>query len=304
VRNALHESLVALLLVLGACNSSKPTLGASGGSAGSDVVTGPPCGYQQRGTLQQIAANVQVCLPLQVCTPSETCPRGLADCVAGACVFKPGYHGLATLPEAWATYYCDLPSGGCDGSVLNPRPYELAQALAAKYGPVCASAPDAPGTCVGIAAVPPQMAGNSQIARDPASGEDVSAWGLGMTGASGLCYRITGATGTAVIGISDRCAGYCKCGRGEYNECGACINAVDTTPECTCVGAAPPLYGSGCAEAAQCDWCASNNHPHFDLDNATFEHVCGAAGEHAGSCQLSAVEVVEECYPPNPAWPD
>jgi len=148
------------------------------------------------------------------------------------------------------------------------------------------------------------MAGNSQIARDPRSGEYVSAWGLGMTGASGLCYRITGTTGTAVIGITDRCAGSCKCGAAEYNECSACINAVDTTPECACVGAAPPLYDSSCGEPAPCDWCASNNHPHFDLDNATFEHVCGAAGQHAGSCRLSSVEAIEGCYPPSPNWPD
>ena len=126
-----------------------------------------------------------------------------------------------------------------------------------------------------------------------------------MTAASGLCYRITGPSGaSAVVGIADRCAGYCKCGAGDYNECGICINAPDTTTECTCVGSAPPQYQQSCAAAAQCDWCASNNHPHFDLDNATFQHVCGAPGLQNGTCKLAKVEVVADCFVPRADWPN
>lgn len=298
--------LLASLPLAAACASSDANQGAGAGAAGTSGTSGagPSCGYLGRGQRLEVSSSVAVCLPPVTCTPSESCPRGLADCIAGVCVPKPGYAGLATLPEAWATYYCDLASGACDGSVLKPRPLELANALAAKFGPLC-DASNAAVPCVGVAAVPPLMAGNSQIARDPSTGEYVPAWGLGMSGASGVCYRITGQSGTAVVGISDRCGGYCKCGTGAYSECSACLNQPDTTTECPCVGSAPPLYSSSCASGAvQCDWCASNNHPHFDLDNATFAHVCGEAGLHDGRCRLTRVEPLEDCYPANPSWPN
>jgi hypothetical protein len=152
------------------------------------------------------------------------------------------------------------------------------------------------------------MAGNSQVAVDPATGKTIAAWGLGMTAASGVCYEITGDGGTAVVGITDRCAGYCKCGSGAFNECGNCINQPDTTTECACVGTAPPLYtsccGRTCGAAQQCDWCANNNHAHFDLDVATFNHVCGPSGQSLGSCKLKTVRLIQNCYSPKPNWPN
>jgi hypothetical protein len=51
-----------------------------------------------------------------------------------------------------------------------------------------------------------------------------------------------------------------------------------------------------------CDWCASNNHPHFDLDDAAFAHVCGDQGAMYGSCQLSKARFVP-CLDPHPDWP-
>ncbi len=265
---------------------------------------GPTCGYKGKGRLLQVDGSVQVCVPPVVCTSSETCQRGLGTCIAGECVYTSSYAGLSTLPEAWSTYYCDLASGGCDGSVTKPRPYELAKSIVAKFGPVCADAKDTMGTCVGVAAAPALMVGNSRIAKDPATGSYVQAWGLGMTAASGVCYRVTGSGGTAVVALTDRCGGYCKCGSGSFSECSSCLNASDTTVACPCVGTAPPLYTAECAGAALCDWCASGNHPHFDFDNATFAHVCGEQGLHAGSCRLSKVEVVEDCYPASSTWPD
>jgi hypothetical protein len=298
---------------------SVPDTGAGGSEGGyeTDGATdggapgppGSPCGYQNLGVTTQIASNIEICLPPVVCTPSENCPRGLGNCVNGKCVFNAGYEGLATLPQAWTTEYCDLPSGGCNGAVLNPLPYDVATAVAQMYGdPVCADQPGATGTCVGIAAPPPVMAGNSQVAIDPATGKEVALWGLGMTAASGLCYQITGAGGTAIVAITDRCGGYCECNGGSFNECGDCINATDTMTDCPCVGTAPPLYtmccGNTCGGTGTCDWCANNNHPHFDLDNATLMHVCGSAGTLQGSCQLSQVEIVRNCYPAVPNWPN
>jgi len=308
-------SLLAALVLVAACRTDAKLTGASPASADAgpdDASAGhEPCGYQGRGQVLRVGTELELCLPPVVCTPSETCPRGLGDCVAGRCQYKPGYHGLATLGEAWATYYCELATGGCDGSVLKPRPYELAKSISQTYGAVCADEPSAGGTCVGVAAAPPAMVGNSQIARDPTNGDYVSSWGLGMTAASGLCYRIAGNAGVAVVALSERCGGYCKCGgSAAYEECSRCINAPDTTTECACVGTAPPLYGACCgagcggAPPGECDWCANNNHPHFDLDNATFRHVCGALGLQAGSCRLTKVEIIENCYPARPDWPE
>jgi hypothetical protein len=272
------------------------------------VVPGGPCGYKNKGEVVKVSADIEVCLPPVVCTPSETCPRGLGTCVNGKCQFAAGYSGIATLPEAWSTYYCDLKTGGCNGAVQNPLPYDVAKTVAATFGPVCADQPGATGTCVGIVAPPPVMAGNSQVAVDPATGKKVALWGLGMTAASGVCYEITGSGGTAVVAVTDRCAGYCKCGASDFNECGNCINAADTQTQCACVGTAPPLHdhccGRGCSETKQCDWCANNNHPHFDLDTATFDHVCGPSGQTFGSCKLKSVKVIKDCYPPRPSWPN
>lgn len=298
-------SIVSLAIAACGASHGPPSPKGEVGDAAAD--RGPPCGYQSRGERVQIGTDIELCLPPVVCTPSETCPRGLGDCVNGKCIFKPGYRGLATLAEAWTTQYCDLKTGGCNGSVQDPLPYDVARQIARDFGPVCAEG-DTTGTCVGIAAPPPLLAGNSQVAQDPLTGATVASWGLGMTAASGVCYELTGDGGTAVVAITDRCGGYCKCGASAFNECGTCINAGDTATQCPCVGAAPPVHatccGRTCASAGgQCDWCANNNHPHFDLDDATFAHVCGPEGPRLGSCKLKKVKLIENCYPARPTWP-
>jgi len=152
------------------------------------------------------------------------------------------------------------------------------------------------GTCVGIAASSPMIVGNSQVATDPATGRTVSPWGLGLTEASGLCYSLTGPGGTAIVALTDRCGGYCKCSGSGFEECGPCVNAPDMVTNCPCVGTANPAYGQCCGNGcptlnAECDWCANNNHPHFDLDDGTFNWVCGAQASN-GSCQLTAVTYI------------
>jgi hypothetical protein len=281
-----------------------PPFDPSAVSAGGDT-----CGWHGQGRKLSVATDVELCVPKVVCN-AETCPPALADCVNGACVYKNGYQGLATFPEAWATYYCDLPGGGCHGVTQLQFPEITAANVAKNLGlPTCYAAgslagPDA--KCVGIVASPPMMVGNSQEAKNP-DGSTVSAWGLGMTEASGLCYEIAGPGGAAVVAITDRCGGYCKCKGSGYQECGPCVNAPDMQPNCACVGTEPGLSGECCGRGcsagvkADCDWCASNNHPHFDLDTATFNRVCGAhAGD--GSCRLTRARFVP-CMTPDPAWP-
>ena len=80
-------------------------------------------------------------------------------------------------------------------------------------------------------------------------------------------------------------------------------NAPDSvTPSCPCVGdiAALGPGGQTCEGHFTCDWCMSNNHPHFDLDVDTFNHLCDTAAP-AGSCRLNEVSIVE-CFDPVP-WP-
>lgn len=279
---------------------------SSGSSSGSGTGGGGPgCGYQGMGTPLHVADNIDVCLPPVVCT-SETCPPPLGQCVSGKCVFSNGYKGLLTLPEAWATHYCALSMGGCHGVTQIEFPEVTAQAIGQKLGhPLCDNAKPGDSECIGIMASAPMIVGNSQEARDPVTNKLVTAWGLGMTEASGLCYEITGPGGTAVVAVTDRCGGYCKCNGSGFQECGPCVNAPTMVPNCPCVGTAPSLYGECCGlgcptTKADCDWCASNNHPHYDLDDSTFNWVCGPKAIN-GSCQLSAVHYVP-CLKPK-AWP-
>ncbi len=270
-----------------------------------DAPAGPSCGYGGKGQALHVADGIDVCLPPVVCT-AETCPPALGKCVDGACTFQGSYAGLKTLPEAWATYYCTLSTGGCHGVTQLEFPEVTAATIAKAAGfPLCEGASGS-GTCVGIAASSPMVVGNSQLAIDPATGKTVSNWGLGLTEASGLCYEIEGPGGKAIVALTDRCGGYCRCGGSGFQECGPCVSAPDMEPNCACVGGVPGLHdqccGRGCVTTkADCDWCASNNHPHFDLDTGTFNHLCGADGIN-GSCRISKVRYVP-CLGPSSAWP-
>ncbi len=278
--------------------------GHGGGTGGTSSGTG--CGFKGEGERLEVTANIEICLPPVVCT-SETCPPPLGDCVNGKCVFKGEYEGLLTLPEAWATHYCDLPGGGCHGVSQIAFPEVTAQKVAEALGyPLCSTAFAGDEKCVGITASSPMVVGNSEVAIDPDSGSIVSNWGLGMTEASGLCYEVSGPGGTVVVAITDRCGGYCTCGGSGNQECGPCVSAPDMSPGCACVGTVPGLHseccGRGCASVNQdCDWCASNNHPHFDVDLDAFNWVCGEDAIN-GSCQLSTVRFFE-CLAPSGQWP-
>ena len=265
---------------------------------------GKTCGYKGTGTPRTIAPGIELCVPQVVCT-AETCPPPVGTCSAGSCVFAGGYKGLATLPEAWATYYCDLTTGGCHGVTQIDYAEVTAGQISTALGiPTCAASPGA-AKCVGIAASSPLLVGNSQEAIDPATGKPVQLWGLGLTEASGLCYELKGPGGTVLVALTDRCGGYCKCNGSGYQECGPCVSAADMAPNCPCVGTVPGLHteccGMGCPTTqANCDWCASNNHPHFDLDTAAFNKLCGAEAIN-GSCKLTSVSPTP-CLAPK-SWP-
>ena len=267
---------------------------------------GAACGYKESGTLLHVADNLDVCLPPTSCT-SEVCPPPLGTCVEGKCVMKAGYAGIQTLPQAWATYYCQLSTSGCNGVTQVEKVEVTAQKLGKQLGlPLCEGAA-AGADCVGIAASSPMVVGNSQVAVDAQTRMPVRPWGLGLSEASNVCYHLKGPGGDAYVALTDRCGGYCKCNGSSYQECGACVNATDMTPNCPCVGTAPGVAdaccgaGPGCgAVAPACDWCATNNHPHFDLDQGTFNHLCGEQMV-LGSCQLTLVAPI--ACPLGVSWP-
>jgi len=325
-RSLVHRTPLgaALLLVLAGCGtsaaegvtggpdaSSDATMGSGAGDAGSDAVSSSSssdagdsstpassgCGYLDSGTALHVANALDLCMPHVACT-AETCPPTLGSCVNDSCVFNAGYQGVATLPEAWVTYYCELSTGGCHGVTQIEYPEVTAQKIATSMSlPVCDGLDGGATECVGIAASPPMIVGNSQEAVDALTKQPVTDWGLGLTEALGLCYELVGPGGKVLVALTDRCGGYCTCNGSGAEECGPCVNATDMSPGCPCVGSAPPAYtsccGLGCATALnpQCDWCASNNHPHFDLDTASFNRICGTLAPD-GSCKLSSVKFV------------
>jgi len=257
------------------------------------VPDGGGCGYRSAGVPLHVADQIDLCLPPVACT-SETCPPELGDCVNDQCVFHAGYLGVATLPEAWSTYYCQLSTGGCHGITQLEYPEVTAGKIATAKGyPLCDQASGG-GECVGIAAAPAMIVGNSQEAVDSATRRGVADWGLGLTEASGLCYELTGPGGKVLVALTDRCGGYCACSGSSFEECGPCVNAADMKLQCPCVGTVPSTYTNCCGTTCggtvnpQCDWCASNNHAHFDLDLGTFNHLCGASAVQ-GSCRLTGV---------------
>jgi hypothetical protein len=282
-------------------------VGSGDASAPPPPPAGAACGYLDAGVTLHVASGLDVCLPKVACN-AETCPPQLGDCVNDACVFRAGYEGVATFPEAWVTYYCDLTTGGCHGVTQIQYPEVTAQQIASAKGlPLCDAQDGGTGECVGVAASSAMVVGNSQLAVDSLSGKQVKDWGLGLTEASGLCYELTGPGGTVLVALTDRCGGYCKCNGSGFQECGPCINAADMEVNCPCVGTAPPAYTGCCGTGAacgtlspQCDWCASNSHPHFDLDIASFNRICGSLAVQ-GSCQLSRVSFAP-CLTPS-GWP-
>jgi hypothetical protein len=145
-------------------------------------------------------------------------------------VFKRGYEGLQTLPEAWTTHYCDLQSGACQGVHQLDTVLVTAENVAKKAGLSLCKSSAAGAICVGIEASPPMMVGNREK-----FGKN---WGLGLCEASGLCYQVTGPGGPALLAITDRCGGFCN------------VRRSATTTSANAGNARKPPISRRCASAA------------------------------------------------------
>ncbi len=237
-------------------------------------------------------------------------------------VFNP----LIEYPHAMATNYCGLEDGGCSGALGDPRDFINNVKNCILKGNSPESPPNGAideNTRFGVTANPPIMIGDSNQSFDLVTGEVVKTSYQGSTPYSGICYDVKGPTGRAILIPYDRCAGYCKTGCGKTSssnlkkkniksvnlknndnstgniECGICLQSPDfhPKPNCPCVGTTPlnskccgkSEYGCGNLDG-DCDWCASQNHPHFDLDNGTFNTVCKDDAGALGSCELTSVK--------------
>eukprot|EP01111_Echinosteliopsis_oligospora_P010042 TRINITY_DN304_c0_g1_i1.p1 TRINITY_DN304_c0_g1~~TRINITY_DN304_c0_g1_i1.p1 ORF type:complete len:154 (-),score=31.50 TRINITY_DN304_c0_g1_i1:93-554(-) len=81
--------------------------------------------------------------------------------------------------------------------------------------------------------------------------------------ACGSCWSLNGPSGSATVQVTDCCAGY------------------PGNPSCLSDPSDP-----------SCDWCASGDNNHYDLDWDTFNTVCGQNGVNAGHCELNDVTQV------------
>jgi len=167
-----------------------------------------------------------------------------------------------------STYYCELDNEGCDGGACygtmvlsknastNPNTYVL------------------PDNVDGIAAVD--------------LGRFASSWNV--TAGCSKCYkiypdpRVIPSNGKPqVVQVTDKCGGYpgaatcvSVCCQGPWN--------VDH-----CATRIPP--GTGNCKTG-CDWCAAGDHPHFDLDIASFRAIFGVPGVDEGSGVIQVEKVL------------
>jgi hypothetical protein len=289
----------------------QPTMGPP-----SDKCVNNPSGISPEGSYQIINPNVTVYRPKVACTPVTCLESYGGQCHAdGSCSYPPGFEPLIDYPHAMATNYCDLESGGCSGALGDPRDFINNVKNCIVNGSAPETPPNGPvdeNTRFGVTANPPIMIGDSAESYDLINQKQVTSSYQGSTPYSGICYDVKGPTGRAILVPYDRCAGYCKqgCGKTSANlknqndptgniECGSCLQspAYKPKPNCPCVGKTPldnkccgkSEYGCGALDN-QCDWCASQNHPHFDLDNDTFNTVCNGDAGALGSCELTTVK--------------
>eukprot|EP01084_Bolivina_argentea_P058027 105959_1 len=253
----------------------------------TNAATAPPqasCGTMQ---MQKIGTNSYVCLP-NACD-YDMCDPGLGTCnnsyaaINSGCEFSVSgnYTGMSTFPYGVSTEYCTLGSGsGCQGGACGTR---LSSAVLSKYG------------VTGIAAVNPAIFGLDENRVKYMSG----IWGQGCTTNSSICYYLEGPAASVNVMITDRCAGYCNCqgSKTSWYDCGQCdLSWNDPSkiyPSCPCVGNDGDMYKTCCGNDpecsvplnAQCDWCAGNNHAHFDLNIEAFNKICGSQAVR-GHCVL------------------
>ncbi|KAL0477691.1 hypothetical protein AKO1_013484 [Acrasis kona] len=112
----------------------------------------------------------------------------------------------------------------------------------------------------GISVAKPPCEGCGITAFNPAAyNQDKTRHNCQWQGKScGQCWKISGAGGSKKVMVTDCCAGY--------------------PGTCSCLD---------CPTVPLCDWCATGDHLHFDLDIDSFNTVCGPSGVQRGHCDIN-----------------
>jgi len=242
---------------------------------------------------------------------------GYGSCVNNnSCACTSGYTGRDcstpsggfpyTPPVAAVTYFCQLENGGCTAGMC------IGGASGVFSSFTTANLPDG---ITGIAAVNPTLYGSryyyssARRAINQTVGGSYTFVGQGC----GACYKLTKGSVSITVTVIDRCAGDCKAQQngvcdpsGAYeSECGICqANNQKSVPVCSCYSPDATKYNGICLGKNNviCDWCAGNDHPHFDLDSTSFNKIC--QGEAAsGHCNLDGFQSIS-CNPFKGPWPN
>jgi len=196
---------------------------------------------------------------------SSACGGG---CTSGQCCSQYGYCGTG---DAYCGAGCQ--SGPCSGGSSSPPPPSTPPAISSNQDgmngkPIIAtwycSLDGSQGSCFpgSCGTSGPAISGYGIAALNPGAFEDDSSnTCIYQSSSCGQCWALTGPGGTANIQVTDCCAGYAG------------------NPSCLS------------SSEADCDWCASNDNFHFDLDWNSYATVC-AGQTNAGHCQLSSATLI------------
>jgi len=210
-------------------------------------------------------------------------------------------------PVAAATYFCELETGGCTAGMC------IGGSSGSFSSFTTANLPDG---ITGVAAVNPTLYGCRYYYSPPrrAINQTVGGAYTFVGQGCGACYKLTKGTVSVAVTVIDRCAGDCKAQqsgtpcdpKGEYeSECGNCMaNNQSSVPVCSCYSPSATNYNGICngKNNVICDWCAGNDHPHFDLDQTTFNKLCQADAVK-GHCDLDSFQSIS-CNPFKGPWPN
>jgi len=224
---------------------------------------------------------------------------GHGFCNSGACLCDPGWTNFDCsvpkggfpyyVPPASATWFCSLSSGGCD-------PGMCVGGDGAQWSGLNGNLP--PGI-TGVAAVNPTLYGERRSSAQTPGGQ-YSYVGSGCF----ACYKLTHAQTSVNVIVVDRCAGDCRGTPAHYcdpnglngeSECGNCLaEGIQPIPVCSCYSPNATAYNGLCQgnQNIICDWCAQNDHPHFDLDQDTYNTLCGSDAP-AGHCNLDSADLID-----------
>eukprot|EP01112_Ceratiomyxa_fruticulosa_P014844 TRINITY_DN42_c0_g4_i5.p1 TRINITY_DN42_c0_g4~~TRINITY_DN42_c0_g4_i5.p1 ORF type:complete len:808 (-),score=191.67 TRINITY_DN42_c0_g4_i5:236-2659(-) len=240
---------------------------------------------------------------------------GHGSCSGGQCVCRDGFTGrdcslppggfTYSRPTATVTYFCTLASGGCAPGMCIGGGDFTADNLPDGIDGICALNPTIYGSRYAYA--------NGQFAIPRTLNGQYTFVGQSC----GTCWRLTKGSVSVTVTVVDRCAGYCRanaagtCDANAFNvqesECGNCINGGHSSvPVCSCYSPnatnASPKGFCNSNQAINCDWCSNNDHPHFDLDDVTYNKLCGADGA-AGHCDLDSFQMIS-CGMFKGPWPN